>query len=82
VMIPTAISGTVTNARGGVVDLRAGVIVGAAAILASFPGIAIAHLLSPEWSTWLFSALIVIATVQLAVRAVRAQRRGRNERGR
>ena len=82
VMIPTAISGTVTNARGGVVDLRAGVIVGAAATLASFPGIAIAHLLSPEWSTWLFSALIVIATVKLAVRAVRAQRRERNERGR
>jgi len=82
VMIPTAISGTITNARGRVVDLRAGVIVGAAATLASFPGVAIAHLLSPEWSTWLFSALIVIATVQLAVRAVRAQRRERNERGR
>ena len=82
VMIPTAISGTITNARGGVVDLRAGIIVGAAATLASFPGVAIAHLLSPEWSNWLFSALIVIATVQLAVRAVRAQRRERNERGR
>jgi uncharacterized protein len=82
VMIPTAISGTITNARGGVVDLRAGLIAGAAATVASFPGVAIAHVLSPEWSTWLFAALIVIATVQLAVRAVRMQRRERNERGR
>ncbi|MCD2441497.1 sulfite exporter TauE/SafE family protein [Agromyces sp. SYSU K20354] len=82
VMIPTAVSGTVTNARSGIVDLRAGIIAGAAATVASFGGVAIAHVLSPEWSTWLFSALIVIATVQLAVRAVRAQRRERNERGR
>ncbi|MGW9630266.1 sulfite exporter TauE/SafE family protein [Agromyces sp. NPDC055520] len=80
VMIPTAISGTVTNARGGVVDLRAGLIAGVAATIASFGGVAIAHLMSPEVSTWLFSALIVIAAVQLSVRAVRMQQKERSER--
>ena len=74
VMIPTAVSGTITNFRGGIVDLRAGLIAGIAATIASFGGVWIAHLLSPEWATWLFAALVVIAAIQLAVRAVRAQR--------
>ncbi|KRC61006.1 hypothetical protein ASE14_08630 [Agromyces sp. Root81] len=80
VMIPTAISGTVTNARGGVVDLRAGIIAGIAATVASFGGVAIAHLMSPEWSNWLFAALVVIAAVQLSVRAIRMQKKERSER--
>lgn len=77
VMIPTAVSGTVANTRGGVVDLRAGVIVGAAATVASFAGVAIAFLLSPEWSVRLFAALIIIVAVQLTVRAIRLGRRER-----
>lgn len=81
VMIPTAVSGTVTNTRSGIVDLRAGAIAGVAATVASFGGVAIAHVLSPEWSTWLFAALIAIAAVQLAIRAVRAQQKERSERG-
>lgn len=80
VMIPTAISGTVTNARGGVVDLRAGVIAGVAATAASFGGVALAHVFSPEWSTWLFAALVVIAAAQLTVRAVRLQKTEKKER--
>lgn len=80
VMIPTAISGTVTNARGGIVDLRAGVIAGIAATAASFGGVALAHLMSPEVSTWLFAALVVIAAAQLSVRAVRQQKKERSER--
>ncbi|MFB6612185.1 sulfite exporter TauE/SafE family protein [Agromyces sp. NPDC056379] len=80
VMIPTAISGTVTNARGGVVDLRAGIIAGIAATVASLGGVALAHLMSPEVSTWLFATLVVIAAVQLSVRAVRLQKKERSER--
>ena len=75
VMIPTAVSGSVTSLRNGIVDLRAAVIAGIAATVASFGGVWIAHLLSPEWSTWLFAALVVIAAVQLSIRAVRAQRK-------
>lgn len=73
VMIPTATSGTITSARGGGVDVRAGLVVGIAATLASFGGVAVAFLLSPEWSSWLFAALVVVAAVQLSVRAIRLQ---------
>lgn len=73
VMIPTALSGTITSARGGGVDVRAGLVVGIAATLASFGGVALAFLLSPEWSSWLFAALVVVAAVQLSVRAIRLQ---------
>jgi uncharacterized membrane protein YfcA len=75
VMIPTALSGTITSARGGVVDVRAGLVVGIAATLASFGGVALAFLLSPEWSSWLFAALVVVAAVQLSIRAIRLQRK-------
>jgi uncharacterized membrane protein YfcA len=76
-MIPTAVSGTVTNVRGGLVDLRAGLIVGIAATLASFGGVALAFLLPADVAAWLFAALLLVAAVQLAVRAVRAGRAGR-----
>ena len=78
VMIPTAISGTVANTRAGIVDLRVALVVGIPATLASFGGVAIAFLLSPEWSASLFAALMVIAAVQLAVRAVRLSRKERD----
>jgi len=75
VMIPTAVSGTVTSMRGRIVDVRAAVIAGVAAMIASFGGVWIAHLLSPELSTWLFAALVVAAAVQLSVRAIRSQQK-------
>lgn len=76
-MIPTAVSGTLTNLRSGIVDLRAALVAGIAATLAAFPGVALAFLVPPEVGGWLFAALLVVAAVQLAVRAVRAQRAGR-----
>lgn len=76
-MIPTAVSGTLTNLRTGIVDLRAALIAGIAATLAAFPGVALAFLVPPEVGGWLFAALLVVAAVQLAIRAVRAQRSGR-----
>jgi uncharacterized membrane protein YfcA len=81
VMIPTAISGTVANTRARLVDLREALVVGSAATIASFGGVAIAFLLSPAWSARLFAAFIVIAAVQLAVRAIRLQRSDRPSEG-
>ena len=75
VMIPTAVSGTVANARAGMVELRVALIVGIAATIASFGGVAVAFLLSPEWSAWLLAAFMVVSAVQLAVRAIRARRK-------
>lgn len=74
VMIPTATMGTITNLRGRVVDLRAGAIVGLAATVASFGGVAVAFLLPARVSGVLFAALLVVSAVQLSVRAVKAQR--------
>jgi uncharacterized membrane protein YfcA len=74
VMIPTGITGTITNVRGKLVDVSAGLVVGLAATLAAVPGVAIALLLAPRVSSLLFAALLVAAAIQLSVRAVRAQR--------
>ena len=49
---------------------------GLAATVASFGGVAIAFLLPPEWSAWLFAALLVVAAVQLTVRAIRLGKKG------
>ncbi|MBM7505848.1 sulfite exporter TauE/SafE family protein [Agromyces aurantiacus] len=76
-MIPTAVSGTLTNVRSGIVDLRAALIAGLAATVAALPGVALAFLVPPAVGAWLFAALLLVAAVQLAVRAVRAQRVGR-----
>lgn len=76
-MLPTALMGTLTNVRGGMVDLRAGAAVGIGATAASFAGASLAFLLPPRASTALFALLVVVAAVQLTVRAIRLQREGR-----
>ena len=76
IMLPTSVSGTLANLRERNVDLRAGLIVGVAATICTFPGVALAFLVPPEVSGWLFAALLAVAAVQLAVRALRLGRRG------
>ena len=73
-MVPTAVSGTVNNVRGRVVDLRTGLIVGVAATIASFGGVALAFVMPPVVSSVLFAALLLAAAIQLAVRAWRMRR--------
>jgi hypothetical protein len=73
-IIPGAVTGTVRNARAGVVDVIDGTIVGVTAALASFGGVAIAAALSPQLATILFAVLLLVATVQLVVRAIRDER--------
>lgn len=74
VMIPTAMTGTATNYRNGLVDLRTGLIVGAAAAVASIGGAFIALALAPRLAAILFAILLVAIAIQLGVRAIRAQR--------
>ena len=73
-MIPTALSGTINNVRNKLVDVRAGIILGITATAASFGGAAIAFLMSPAVSSYLFAALLAVAIVQLTVRAIRLGR--------
>ena len=75
VMIPTTITGTVTNYRNGLVNLRTGLIVGAAAAVASVGGAYIALALPSRLAAILFSILLVGIAIQLTVRAIRAQRK-------
>jgi uncharacterized membrane protein YfcA len=74
-MIPTSITGTITNSRNGLVDVRTGLIVGVAAAAASVLGAFIALALPPRPSSILFAVLLVLIAVQLSVRAIRQQRK-------
>jgi hypothetical protein len=74
-IIPGALTGTWRNARAGLVDVIDGTIVGVTAAIATFGGVAIASALSPQLATILFAVLLLVATVQLLVRAIRDQRR-------
>lgn len=71
VMIPTGVVGTVSNARAGVVDVRAGLVVGVTATVASVPGVALALIMPPRLSGVLFAVLLLAAAAQLTVAALR-----------
>jgi uncharacterized membrane protein YfcA len=71
VMIPTGIFGSVMNLRGRLVSIRPGLVVGAAASAASFGGAALAFLFPPALSNYLFAGLVLIAAVQLSIKALR-----------
>ena len=73
VMVPTSIMGTITNMRGRMVDAKAGLVVGLAATLASFVGVALAFLVPPSVSGVLFAILLVVSAIQLTIRAIRLQ---------
>lgn len=75
VIIPTAITGTLANARAGMVDVRSGLAVGLAAAAASAAGASLAGLLSPRLSAVLFGSLLLAFAVQMVQRALRGRRR-------
>jgi len=70
-MIPTALTGSVANTRNGLVRPLDGIIAGIAATAASFGGVAVAFLLTPQLASILFAVLLVIAITQMVVRAIR-----------
>lgn len=70
-MIPTALTGSIANARAGLVRVADGVIAGVAATAASFGGVAIAFLLPPRPAVVLFAVFVLVVATELAVRALR-----------
>lgn len=74
-IIPTAFTGSISNVRARIIGVRTGLIVGIAATLASFGGAALAFLMSPQVSAYLFAALLLVAIIQLTIRAVRLGRK-------
>lgn len=75
VMLPTAAMGTFANVRTGRVDLQVGAVVGLTATATSFAGVAIAFAVPAGVATVVFAVLVVVAAIQLAVRALRARPR-------
>jgi uncharacterized membrane protein YfcA len=71
VSIVTSVVGSTAHARAGQVDVRAGLILGAFAALASIPAVLVALALPPRLSAVLFSVLLVLVAAQLAARALR-----------
>ena len=78
-MIPTATTGTIANTRAKLVRLGDGLIVGAAAVAASFGGVALAFLLPPRVSAVLFGILMLVIAAEMSLRAIRAARAARPE---
>jgi len=74
VTIPTSLVGTVANQRAGLVDVRAGLVVGVAAAVAAVPAVGLALLMSARLSGVLFAALLIAVATQLTMKAVRAAR--------
>jgi len=73
-MVPTSITGTLANTRAKLVHPVDGLIVGAAAALAAYPGVLVAHTLPARLSNVLFAFIVLAAAVQLAIRAWRLRR--------
>jgi uncharacterized membrane protein YfcA len=73
VSIPASVAGTVTSRRAGLVDIRAGLVLGAAAAVASVPAVYAALAIPPALSGILFAALLLAVAAQLTVKALRAR---------
>jgi uncharacterized membrane protein YfcA len=74
-MVPTAVTGTLSNWRRGNVDLRASAVIGLAAIPASFGGVALSVLMPPALGSVLFGLLLAYSSLQLAWTAWRQRSR-------
>ena len=74
-MIPTAISGTVGNARRRNVDIVAAVLVGVSACTTTALGAWLATLVDPLVGNILFAVYLTFIAVQMAVRAARGRTR-------
>jgi len=70
-MVPTSVSGTITNLRRGVVDLRVGLTVGITAAVLSPVGAVLARFLDPQVASVLFAVFLVIVAVIVVRRGLR-----------
>ena len=74
-VIPTSVTGTATNSRTGLIDVRTALIVGLAAAGASVGGAFIALALPARLATIMFAVLILGIVVLLVIRALRSRKR-------
>ena len=77
-MIPVSISGSIANVRNRLLRPLDGLVIGAAALVASFGGAQIAFLLPPWLSSLIFGIFVLATAIQLTIRAIRQQRAAKN----
>lgn len=75
-MLPTALSGSVANVRSSLLRPLDGVVIGSAAVVASFGGAMIALIMPPALSSILFGILVALTAIQLSIRAIRLRHSG------
>lgn len=73
-MVPTSMVGTISNARSGLVDLREGLTIGISAAVASYPGVLLAHLISPQVATYAYVGLVILIIIVTLTNGRRARR--------
>ncbi|HWH27240.1 MAG TPA: sulfite exporter TauE/SafE family protein [Pseudolysinimonas sp.] len=73
-IIPTAVTGSVSNWRAGLVRVRDGLVMGIAATVAAVGGVAVAFVMPPQVAAVLFAVLIAAAVGQLVWRDLRGRR--------
>lgn len=73
-MIPISITGSVANIRNKLLQPLDGLVIGAAALLASFGGAAVAFIMPPWLSSLIFGLFVTATAIQLTLRAIRQQR--------
>ena len=76
-MIPTSVSGTIANTRARLVDPIDGLVIGSIAVVSSFGGALLALVMPPALSSILFGIFVSATAIQLAWRAIKAQRAAR-----
>lgn len=73
-MIPISITGSIANVRNQLLRPLDGVVIGGAAVLASFGGAAVAFIMPPWLSSLIFGLFVAATAIQLTVRAIRQHR--------
>ncbi|WP_175953587.1 sulfite exporter TauE/SafE family protein [Schaalia sp. Marseille-Q2122] len=75
-MIPTALSGTYSNLKHGLVDLPVGLIIGAAAASTTPLGLWAANAVSPRTGSYLFGVFLVAVSISTVLKARARRARG------
>jgi len=73
-MIPISITGSIANIRNDLLRPLDGLVIGAAALLASFGGAAVAFIMPPSVSSLLFGIFVAATAIQLTYRAITQHR--------
>lgn len=76
-MIPTSVSGTVANTRAKLLRPLDALVIGSAAVVSAFGGALLAQVMHPMVSSILFGVFVSATAIQLAYRAIKAQRAGK-----